>query len=410
MRGSSRRVLTGIAAMALCLVVAAPPAAAGQAVSGQVPTSDTASAYAAARRPGAESRTRPASPVCTAPAKGSYSCVQVNPAGSGTSRVAGRSSTQDIVPYPEWCQFNAIYGTRTQACEIFGIIYTTIEIVNGVPRVTGELSLDAISYTYSSASLSNWGHQIGVYSWAGWGAALGARVSGSARGSGSCVPSGSSFPSQPATPFLTLRNGESYFTTTATAVGAIGFCETTWDLVFTTAGYPPAGLSTSLNEIRCDNATGANGFRPRRVGCVVPWYASPAFYSQSSYPSLASHVARAQASGLPGNSFAAPLTRTTNQATIDTNRSRACGDAPSLPGLSCDEYPLASSNQGLAAGGTRRTFDGCNINAPRATGPTGASACMITASENSAQGAIMAAFNYDERVLNGDPFRVLVSA
>jgi hypothetical protein len=93
-----------------------------------------------------------------------------------------------------------------------------------------------------------------------------------------------------------------------------------------------------------------------------------------------------------------------------TNRNLACGNAPSITGKSCDEYPLATSNQGLAAGGTLRTFDGCNINAPRATGPTGASACMITASENNAQGGIMAAFNYDSRVLNGDPFLVLISA
>lgn len=35
---------------------------------------------------------------------------------------------------------------------------------------------------------------------------------------------------------------------------------------------------------------------------------------------------------------------------------------------------------------------------------------MITATENSAQGGIMAAFNYDERVLNGDPFQVLIGA
>lgn len=55
----------------------------------------------------------------------------------------------------------------------------------------------------------------------------------------------------------------------------------------------------------------------------------------------------------------------------------------------------------------RRTFPDCNINAPTGvTGPTGASACMITASENNAQGGIMAAFYYDNRILEGDPYRV----
>jgi hypothetical protein len=208
-----------------------------------------------------------------------------------------------------------------------------------------------------------------------------------------------------------MRSGEAFFNTTATALGAVGFCTTTWDVIYTNPGYPPSSppVSRSIGDIRCDNATPAQGARARRVGCVVYWYASAALYSQSTYPSLARHVSLAQGSGLPGNSFAAPLTRTTNQTTINTNRNLACGNAPSITGKSCDEYPLATSNQGLAAGGTLRTFDGCNINAPRATGPTGASACMITASENNAQGGIMAAFNYDWRVLNGDPFRVLIS-
>jgi hypothetical protein len=127
------------------------------------------------------------------------------------------------------------------------------------------------------------------------------------------------------------------------------------------------------------------------------------------YPSLASHVERAQASGLPGapNNDAVPMTRTTDQAFITANRNRACGDAPSIPGKNCDEFPLARTREGLSAGGTRRTFTGCNINGPaNSTGPTGASACMITATENDAQGAVIAAFYYDWRVLNNDRYRV----
>ena len=92
---------------------------------------------------------------------------------------------------------------------------------------------------------------------------------------------------------------------------------------------------------------------------------------------------------------------------ITANRNRACGDAPSIPGKNCDEFPLATTREGLSAGGTRRTFTGCNINAPaNSTGPTGASACMITATENDAQGAVIAAFYYDWRVLNNDRYRV----
>ena len=93
-----------------------------------------------------------------------------------------------------------------------------------------------------------------------------------------------------------------------------------------------ATVPVVMNEIRCDNAVGDNGFRPARVGCVVPWYASAVFYSQSQNPTLAAHVAQAQASGLPGNNFNAPLVKTSNPSIVNANRNLACGDAPSIAG------------------------------------------------------------------------------
>jgi hypothetical protein len=325
--------------------------------------------------------------------------------GSAANGPAAASS----VAFPEWCT-GSLMGTRTEACEASGVSLTTRVIdSNGAVRITGELFMNRFDYTYAATDISTFAHQSGVASYDGWGDALGASVSGSAHSSGSCTTNSSSFPSQQVLPHYNIRSGEAFFDTTATGIGAIGYCTTTWDLVFTVPGYAASNAaSVSMNEIRCDNAVGAQGFRPARVGCVVYWYASAAAYSQSSLPTLTRHVSQAQQSGLPGATFAAPLVRTTNQATIDLNRQRACGDAPSIPGLSCDEYPLASSTQGLAAGGTRRSFPGCLILAPTATGPSGASACMIQASENNSQGGIMAAFYYDWRVLDGDPYRVVV--
>jgi hypothetical protein len=389
---------------------AGAPAAPGISA-GSVPVAPAGAADAPAQKPGSMSADRYTSPACKAPAAGKYACVTVTRPGS-IARPTGGASTEAIQPIPLWCNNGGIWGTRTQACEVFQVIYNTYRIVNGVTTQTGSLSSNAWSFSYSSKDLPNWAHQFSIASYTGWGDALRASVTGSARASGSCTRSSSSFPAQPATPFLTLRSGEASFNTTATALGAVGYCTTTWDIVYTNAGYPPSSppVSRSLDETRCDNAMGAYLQNPRRVGCVVFWYASAVSYSQSRYPSLTRHVSLAQGSGLPGNSFTAPLYRTTNQTIIDTNRNRACGNPPSIPGKSCDEYPLATTTQGLWAGGTLRTFDECNINAPRATGPTGASACMITATENNAQGGIMAGFNYYERVLNGDPFRVLISA
>jgi hypothetical protein len=184
---------------------------------------------------------------------------------------------------------------------------------------------------------------------------------------------------------------------------------TTMDVTFVNAPYDNAGVAYPMDEMRCDNATGANGFRKRRVGCVVGEYITGVGYSRKSYPALASHVSRAQKSGLPGATNAKPLTRTTDQKRIDKNRRLACGKAPKSKTKSCDEYPLASTMQGLAAGGKLRTFPKCLIKAKTGLkGAKGASACMIAKKQNSAQGALMAAFFYDWRVLSGDKFTVLV--
>jgi hypothetical protein len=123
---------------------------------------------------------------------------------------------------------------------------------------------------------------------------------------------------------------------------------------------------------------------------------------------LASHVARAQASGLPGARFDDPLFRTTDPTVANTNRTLACGDAPSIEDKSCDEYPIALSYEGLSQGGTRRTFDDCSFNLPRQQGPDGVSVCMITATENNAQGGLNTQFFRRERVLDWDPFRILI--
>jgi len=406
-----RRVLSAIGAAILVVVVVHPAQALAQPASphDHVSPTRTAGSQGVARKTAATPSALKGR-ICSPHTKGRYTCLAPAAVHSLNTRKPSVVSPDLIVTPPEWCIGDGMYGTRTEVCEITGASLTTYRVVNGVEEITGELDMDVYNYSYTSPDLGNWVHQISFAAWDGFGPAVEASVSGIAAASGSCTSGSSSFPAQSMQPFLTLRSGEAGFNTTATAAGAVGYCTTIWDITFTVPQHPPAELTESMSEIRCDNAVGANGFRPARVGCVVPWYASAAGYSQSSYPSLAGHVSRAQASGLPGATFADPLWRNTDTTITNTNRSLACGDAPSIAGKSCDEYPLASTYNGLAFGGTRRTFPGCNINAPSGTGPIGASACMITASENSAQGAIMAAFYYDERVLDIDPYRILVTA
>lgn len=97
------------------------------------------------------------------------------------------------------------------------------------------------------------------------------------------------------------------------------------------------------------------------------------------------------------------------QSLITQNRNIACGNPPSLPGLSCDEYPFASSYEGAAAGGTARSFPGCGFNDPSATGPVGYSRCMVVAGQNSSAGAILGNTYRQQRILDGDPFYIALS-
>lgn len=362
-----------------------------------------------AAKPEQKQALAPEPETCTEPnAEGTSVCVQETKPADLPKRLAQSSLGAQVVDPPQWCEDanGIILGTRTQICLVTGLTYTTTRTVNGTTTVTGEADMVVINYSYSDTGLPTFAHQLELSMYGGWGDAQKASVDGQATLSGSCTLESSSFPAQPLLPLNSWRSGEAFFDTTATAAGAKGNCATYWYLTFTNAGYPAAVTYYDLNEFRCDNATVGRA----TVGCVVPWYASELVYSSASYPSLASHVQRAQASGLPGATFANPLTRTENDTIINTNRNLACGDAPSITGLSCDEYPIARSREGLSSGGTRRTFDGCQMpNVSSGTGPTGVSVCMITATENNAQGGLNTQFFRAERVLDGDPFRVNAS-
>jgi len=289
------------------------------------------------------------------------------------------------------------------------ITFETYRVVNNVRTTTGLLFQDVYLYSYASQDQSIFAYQIGLASLStSWGDATRATMTGRTRADGECTTAGASFPAQPVFPPNLLRVGESLFSTKATAPGAIGFCNVWWDVVYNVPGYSTAVAEAGMNDVRCDNATGGYLNFPVRVGCVVPWYPYPAYYFSSRNPTLADHVLRAQGSGLPGADVTTPLFRTTDPFIEGENRRLACGSPPSIPGKSCDEYPLASTRNGLWSGGTLRSFPGCNINAPTTTGPTGASACMINAGDNNAQGGIMSGFYYFQRVLDRDPYIVTV--
>ncbi|WHX15574.1 hypothetical protein QFW82_00250 [Streptomyces malaysiensis subsp. malaysiensis] len=329
-----------------------------------------------AAKPG-QMTARTAAETCTTPAKSWQACVKTIPATHSLTRSGSRRLQAGVNP-PQWCEDarDQIRGLRESVCWVSSLKYTTYRTVRGQRQVTGKAEMNVINYSYGDSGLPAWGYQIEVSAYRGWGDAMKASISGKATKKGACKVTESTFPAKKLAPLNSWKLGESFFDTTAVRAGAIGRCAITWTLTFTNSGYPPAASTFTLNEFRCDNATGG---RPE-VGCVVPWYASPMIYSKARAPQLASHITRAQRSGLPGATFDRPLTRTTTESVRKKNRDLACPRGETRPqGKTCDEYPLATSEQGMSAGGARRTFPGCSVQGvPSRTGSKGASACFIT--------------------------------
>ncbi|GGR86785.1 hypothetical protein GCM10010252_26830 [Streptomyces aureoverticillatus] len=352
--------------------------------------------------PGKAQEQPPTAETCSEPdAEGRAACLEPNP-------VDPQELPQDIVRMrraavdpPSWCptEDRKVLGTRSKVCKVEGWSYWTRKRINGRWVKTGETKMIFLNYSYGDSGIGRVAHQIEVYATRGWGDTLKAKIGGKGAPSASCKTESAKFPGQK----LALHKwmvGEAFFDTTATAPGAMGKCGTGWSMKITNAPYKPVVIPGKFKEFRCDNATGG---RPI-VGCVVPWYASDLRYSKARIPDVARHITLAQASGLPKR-----LKRTTDESIRKKNRRLACGDRPAAGGKNCDEYPLASSSNGLSAGGKRRTFDGCSYSdIPSGTGAKGASACAVRAAQNSSQGGTTGAFYRDQRVLDGDPFDVVI--
>lgn len=347
---------------------------------------------------------------CSIPDEGrTAACVRPNPQGTiGGSPAPGRA----LRTLPQWCIDNAFDGLlalRTEVCEIVSSTLTVFRTTNGVTTVVGLMEFNIFSYAYTSTTSGSWIHQFEISPYIITGEAAGSSVQASATCVGGCNVTRSTFPSQPA-PLNARPGGEAVLATTAIGSGVVDEADTSWNAFFTNPRWGSSTtFSAALTTIRCDTATPGTP----TTGCVIPWYAAWLIYSLTGpYPELASHIRRAQESGLPGGISATPLTRLTNSLKIEANRLQACRDSYPRPvNKSCDEYPFASTYQGLATGGgTARTFPGCSITlaGPGSTGPTGVSVCMIVFTQNSGGGGTASAFYRQNRVLDRDPFRVVI--
>ncbi|MEU4217318.1 hypothetical protein [Actinoplanes sp. NPDC026623] len=107
---------------------------------------------------------------------------------------------------------------------------------------------------------------------------------------------------------------------------------------------------TPAPSVRCDSTPNVG---PATGGCVYNEF-TPTYNVSTTNPDTAQvawHILWAQRNlinhwGWQGHGPA--LTRTRNQALITANRRVACGNRRPRPGLSCDEYPFASTQQGAS--------------------------------------------------------------
>ncbi|MFJ5548737.1 NucA/NucB deoxyribonuclease domain-containing protein [Streptomyces sp. NPDC093225] len=164
--------------------------------------------------------------------------------------------------------------------------------------------------------------------------------------------------------------------------------------VFTTTPILPpdyeavAGSGDSRTTMRCDNQ-----LRGVRAGCIVK-DATPTV-DMSGLPKIAENIRGIQARGgygVPGDDARA-LHRITREATINGNRRAVCsrrvvGQPPSS-GLSCDEYPFASTKEGGTALGS--FYRGV---------------AWVPRAEQNSQGGLLSSFYRTNRVLENDPFWV----
>jgi hypothetical protein len=341
----------------------------------------------------------------------------------GTGKRIDRSDprVQDVLPLPQYCYDNAFdgywYGDREQLCQIRGITVTVKRVPDNV--IVGEMLLNEYLFTYGSSTYTTVAQQIELGLYSGWGQINGTTISGIAQCTGACSPVSSDFPLQPVT-MTNYPAGEAYFSGTATSPGSSGEFKGVFKYRFFNPNWTGSGgatgeITAEYLRVRCDNAVPGQAL----PGCIYPDAAGVYTYSLTGlYAELARHIRTAQQSGLPGaypgtGPNSTPLRRLTGTQT-DANRKKACPDSwPRPTGKSCDEYPMASTQQGaVTGGGSGRTFSGCSVTAlpTGVTGPTGWSSCMINADHNSLGGSDLDTKLYrDQRFLNGDHFYIYIA-
>ncbi|MFI8930643.1 NucA/NucB deoxyribonuclease domain-containing protein [Streptomyces sp. NPDC053474] len=120
---------------------------------------------------------------------------------------------------------------------------------------------------------------------------------------------------------------------------------------FTKPGYTPGGFDYRSVPFRCDDTFWNRALTRRTLnpGCAHHTYI-PVLTTMGSLTDIAKNIRRVQAGGGHYGRIGSgkPLHREASERAIQDNRDKVCprGQRPPRPGLSCDEYPFASSREG----------------------------------------------------------------
>ncbi|MEU2564949.1 NucA/NucB deoxyribonuclease domain-containing protein [Streptomyces longispororuber] len=163
---------------------------------------------------------------------------------------------------------------------------------------------------------------------------------------------------------------------------------------FTKAGYTPGGFNYRTVPFRCDDTFWSGSSRLMKAGCVFHTYI-PVMTSMRTLPDIAQNIRNVQAGGGHYGRIGSgkPLHREADKAKAKKNRDKVCPprQTPPRPGLSCDEYPFASTREG-----------GHNVPAnSRGT-------AWVPEDQQDAQGGRIQGFHKQERVVDRDAYWVQV--
>jgi len=427
----TRRLTVVAVAMTLFLtpLVATPAAAAGATGSGNLSTKDDAellpalppskapaTSVAAESAPSGSCAGKVQSLAAVAKARGDeiVPCMEQSAPGGPKKLVRPEARVSALVPLPDWCydhQYEGWWQQRYGTCRIHEWVLVVFNA--STFEITGEMYLTEVSYAYTSWFRLNWNLQTQWSSTGGWGNVSGAVMKGYAQCSIYCTVQQLIFPDQSIDPFsLSTVDGEGGYNSVIQTIDEIRDAVGAISVYVTVPTAPPSNtVSIEPPLIRCDASFGG------LAGCIVKGHTPIMQYSLTGkYAQLARHIRDAQNSGLRGAyPSGPPLNHTTDTGIHAANRLVSCGDAPTIAGLSCDEYPPASTYQGAARqpnpSVSGRTFPWCNntLPYPHTTGPVGWSRCMINAQHNSEGGGALSTFYLTNRVIDNDAFFIWVT-